>query len=44
MNELRERINSMQEEIAESRERNGEIERLREMCKKHKLEAEIKEN
>jgi hypothetical protein len=34
----------MQEDIADSRDRNGEIERLRDQCKKLKLEAEIKEN
>lgn len=44
ISELRDRINQMQDDIQDSKDRNGEIERLKDQCKKLKLEAEIKDN
>jgi predicted RNase H-like nuclease (RuvC/YqgF family) len=44
ISDLRDRINQMQDDIQDSKDRNGEIDRLKDQCKKLKLEAEIKEN
>ena len=42
--ELRDKLDAVQDDGSLLRERDAEIERLRELLKKHKLEVEIKEN
>lgn len=42
--ELRDKLNSLQDDLQEAKTLSAEVDRLKEMCRKLRLEAEIKEN
>jgi FtsZ-binding cell division protein ZapB len=42
--ELKERNDQLQEDLADTRDKSGEVDRLKDQIKKLRLETEIKEN